>query len=129
MPVDHRPPQPMVAVSMPPRLLVTTTAIASLLLAPPALGAGRRTAGARRAHDGSAGGSVFFSSSVYRAGEDAGEFALTVDRTGNLSTPETFYYGVTNKGSETGVNFTKIPNTEGRFASGQSTFTFGCGSV
>ena len=124
MPVDHRPPQPMVAVSMPPRLLLTAAAVASLLLAPPALGAGRRTAGARRAHDGSAGGSVFFSSSVYRAGEDAGEFAVTVDRTGNLSTPETFYYGVTNKGSETGVNFTKIPNTEGRFASGQSTFTF-----
>jgi endoglucanase len=69
-------------------------------------------------------GSVFFSSSVYQANENAGQFAVTVQRTGNLSAAETFYYGVTNVGSEAGNNFDKVPNTKAQFAPGQSTFTF-----
>ena len=90
-------------------------------MAPAALAAGRA------AHDDPAAdgaGSVFLSSSVYQANEDAGQFAITVDRTGDLSQPETFYYGVTNKSSGAGNNFDKIPNTEAQFAPGQSSYTF-----
>ena len=57
-------------------------------------------------------GACSFSSAVYQANEDAGQFAVTVERTDNLSGPETVYYGVTNKSSEAGINFDKIPNSK-----------------
>ena len=100
------------------RSITTLTALLSCLaVAPAALAAGRA------AHDDPAAdgaGSVFLSSAVYQANENAGQFAVTVERTGDLSQPETFYYGVTNKSSEAGNNFDKIPNTEAQFAPGQS---------
>lgn len=91
-----------------------------LALAPQALAAGRRS------HDSAASsgsGSVFFSSAVYQANENAGQFAVTIDRT-NTSGPEVVYYGVTNSSSSAGNNFDKIGNSEADFAPGQSTFTF-----
>ena len=106
------------------RRLITTFAVlvTCLAVAPAALAAGRN------AHDNpsssSGAGSVFFSSSVYRANENAGQFAVTIERTGDLSNPEVVYYGVTNKSSTAGSNFDKIPNSEADFAPGQSTFTF-----
>ncbi len=103
------------------RLISGFITIAScLMFAPPAL------AGARTGHDssGSTGtGSVFFSSSVYRASENVGRFAVTIQRT-NASGPEIVYYGVTNKSASAGSNFDKIGNSEADFAPGQSTYTF-----
>ena len=106
------------------RILVTTGTLAWLALCSPALAAGQSAAAARRSHQHSAGGSVSFTSSVYVANENVGEFAITVKRTGDLSGTEIFHYGVTDKGSQSGRNFDRIPNTEGRFAPGQSTVTF-----
>ncbi len=104
------------------RITTTLAALLSCLaVAPAALAAGRA------AHDNpssSGGGSVFFASAVYRANEDAGKFAVTVQRTGDLSNPEVVYYGVTNKSSEAGNNFDKIGNSELDFAPGQSIATF-----
>ena len=101
------------------RIIFTLTGLVTLLVsAPQALAA--------RAHDGSAssaGGSVSFSSAVYDANENAGQFAVTVQRT-NTNGPEVVYYGVTNKGSEAGNNFDKVHNSELDFAPGQSTATF-----
>jgi endoglucanase len=68
-------------------------------------------------------GTVFFSSAVYNANENAGQFAVTVERT-NTDGPEVVYYGVTNKSSGAGNNFVKVPNSELVFAPGQSTATF-----
>ncbi len=110
---------------MPSRLLTPFVALLICLAAPPAVSAATPNRSPRRdsrARSGS--GSVFFSSPVYRANENAGQFAVTVERTGDLNKPETFYYGVTNLGSEAGNNFDKVPNTRAQFASGQSTFTF-----
>lgn len=103
------------------RLFTTLTAcVTCLVVAPSALAAGRA------AHDGSSGGvgSVSFSSAVYQVNEDVGQFAVTVNRTGDLSRPEVVYYGVTNKSSEAGDNFDKISNSELDFAPGQSSATF-----
>jgi endoglucanase len=77
---------------------------------------------ARRAHAAGAGG-VYFSSAVYRADENVGRFAVTIERT-NTNGPEVVHYGVTNKGSEVGNTFEKVGNSEAAFAPGQSTFTF-----
>jgi endoglucanase len=66
---------------------------------------------------------VFFSSSVYSANENAGQFAVTIERT-DPNGPETVYFGVTNRSAQAGVDFDKIDNTEATFAPGQSTVTF-----
>ena len=81
--------------------------------------AAHRTHHARRAQAAGSGG-VSFSSAVYRANENAGQFAVTIERT-NTNGPETVYYGVTNKSSQAGNNFDKIGNSEADFAPGQST--------
>ena len=101
-------------------ITLVSSAIACLALAPQALAAG---APARSAHDNSKSGSVSFSSAVYQASENVGQFAVTITRT-DTSGPETVYYGVTNKGAEAGNPFDKIPNSSVRFAPGQSTATF-----
>lgn len=101
------------------RFFTTLAAVViGLALAPSALAAGRT------AHDKSVSGSVSFSSAVYRVNENVGKFAVTVVRTGDLSQPETVYYGVTNMSSEAGNNFDKVPNSTLVFAPGQSTATF-----
>ena len=104
------------------RRLTTTfaTLVASLAVAPQALAAGRTS------HDNPANsksGAVSFSSAVYQANENAGQFAVTIQRT-NTNGPETVYYGVKNISSSAGNNFDKIPNSTAVFAPGQSTFTF-----
>jgi endoglucanase len=104
------------------RRITTTlaTLVACLAVAPQALASGRSS------HDNAAGsksGSVFFSSAVYQASENVGQFVVTIQRS-NPNGSEIVYYGVTNKGSEAGTNFDKIPNSEADFAPGQSTFTF-----
>ncbi len=110
-------------MTVPLSLRISTTLavlLTSLVVAP-------ATLAARMPHDGSAGqgsAGVHFSSAVYRVNENAGQFAVTVERSGDLSRPEVFYYGVTNKSSEAGDNFDKISNTEAQFAPGQSTVTF-----
>lgn len=103
------------------RFFTTLAALLTcLVVAPSALASGRA------AHDGSSSGAgtVSFSSAVYQVNENAGQFAVTVNRTGDLSKPEVVYYGVTNKSAEAGNNFDKIGNTELDFAPGQSTATF-----
>ncbi len=97
--------------------------LACLVLVSQASAAGTSThAGRARTHGGAASG-VFFSSAVYQASENAGRFAVTIERT-NAGGPEVVYYGVTNKGSEAGNPFDKVPNSEATFAPGQSTYTF-----
>ncbi len=83
-------------------------------------------AAGRAAHDDSSrgAGNVSFSSAVYQINENAGQFAVTVNRTGDLGKPEVVYYGVTNKSSAAGNNFDKIGNSELDFAPGQSSATF-----
>jgi len=102
------------------RCLTTLSAVLTcLVVAPAALAAGRP------GHDASSGaGTVSFSSAVYRVNENAGQFAVTVVRTGDVSQPGFVHYGVTNRTAEAGDNFQKIPNTELDFAAGQSTATF-----
>ena len=110
---------------MPNRFLTAFAAALSCLAITSAVSAAASEhAPQRGARALSGAGSVSFSSSVYQANEDAGQFAVTVQRTGNLSAPETFYYGVTNLKSQAGSNFDKVPNTKAQFAPGQSTFTF-----
>jgi endoglucanase len=108
-------------VSLFQRFFTTVAALVTcLLVAPSALAAGRA------AHDDSShgAGSVSFSSAVYQINENVGQFAVTVNRTGDLGKPEVVYYGVTNKSSEAGSNFDKIGNSELDFAPGQSSATF-----
>ncbi len=95
------------------------TLLGALAVAPQALAA---RAGHGRARAAQAG-AVFFSSAVYNANENAGQFTVTIERS-NTSGSETVYYGVTNKSSEAGDNFDKIGNGVAQFAPGQSTFTF-----
>lgn len=98
---------------------ILSAVVTLLVAAPQALAA--RTGHADASNPGS--GKVSFSSAVYNANENAGQFAVTVERT-NTSGPETVYYGVTNKSSGAGNNFVKVPNSELDFAPGQSTATF-----
>jgi endoglucanase len=104
-------------------LTPTLAALSCLGLAQGASAASRHTSQARVAAHDSGPGTVYLSSSVYTANENAGRFAITVDRS-NDSGSEIFYYGVTNKSSEAGQNFNKVPNTEASFAPGQSSYTF-----
>jgi endoglucanase len=83
-------------------------------------------AATRAGHEGSnssSAGSVSFTSAVYRADENSGKFAVTIQRN-DTNGPEVVYYGVTNKSSGAGSNFDKIPNSEIDFAPGQSTASF-----
>jgi endoglucanase len=102
------------------KLIITLSALVTLLVASP-------QAFAATGHDGSSSsgsGGVYFSSAVYNANENAGQFAVTIERT-DTSGPETVYYGVTNKSSGAGNNFDKIKNGGvAVFAPGQSTSTF-----
>jgi endoglucanase len=103
------------------RFTLTLSALVTLLVAAP------QALAAKTGHDDSSNpksGTVFFSSAVYDANENAGQFAVTVERT-NTSGPETVYYGVTNKSSGAGNNFDPIKNTGvAVFLPGQSTYTF-----
>ena len=84
--------------------------------------AARAQAAALRAHAAGAGG-VYFSSAVYRANENVGRFAVTIERS-NTNASEVVHYGVTNKGSEAGNTFEKVGNSEADFAPGESSYTF-----
>jgi Glycosyl hydrolases family 6/Calx-beta domain len=96
------------------------TCVGCLALAPQAFAG---TSHHRAPHDGSPQTGVFFSSAVYRANENVGQFTVTIERS-NTNGPETVYYGVTNKSAQAGVDFDKIGNSEADFAPGQSTTTF-----
>jgi endoglucanase len=102
------------------RIIFTLAGLTTLFVAaPPAFAA-------QTGHDNSASsksGSVSFSSAVYDANENAGQFTITVQRS-NTSGPEVVYYGVTNKSAEAGNNFDKVSNSELDFAPGQGTATF-----
>jgi endoglucanase len=96
------------------------TGLVTLLVAAP------QALAARTAHDApssSKSASVYFSSAVYDANENAGQFAVTVERS-NTSGAEIVYYGVTNKSSGAGKNFSKPTSNELDFAPGQATATF-----
>jgi endoglucanase len=102
------------------RFTITLSALVTLFVAAP------QALAAKTVHDDNSNpksGTVFFSSAVYNANENAGQFAVTVERT-NTNGPEVVYYGVTNKSSGAGNNFDKITNSELDFATGQSTATF-----
>ncbi|MDE3131675.1 MAG: glycoside hydrolase family 6 protein [Acidobacteriota bacterium] len=89
-----------------------------LIAASPALadGSGQHGSGGSKA-------GVYFSSAVYNASENVGKFAVTIERS-DTSGSETVHYGVTNKSSEVGKNFDKVPNSTAVFAPGQGTYTF-----
>jgi endoglucanase len=102
------------------RITLTLSALVTLLVAAP------QALAARTGHDDSSNsktGTVSFSSAVYNANENAGQFAVTVQRT-DTDGPEVVYYGVTNKSSGAGNNFDKVANSELDFAPGQATATF-----
>jgi endoglucanase len=105
-------------------LTLILAALGCLSLAPAALAAtGPAAPGQVTAQDDPGLGTVYLSSAVYTADEDAGRFGITVERSDD-SGSEIFYYGVTNKDSEAGKNFNKVPNTKATFAPGQSSYTF-----
>jgi len=102
------------------RIAAAASVFASLALAPQALAA------APVSHDSGASagaGGVYLSQSSYSVSEDAGQLAITIERTDTSGT-QTVGYGVTNVGAESGTTFTSIPNSTATFAPGQSTFTF-----
>jgi endoglucanase len=102
------------------KLTITLSALVTLLVVAP------QALAARAGHDASSGSGsgVYFSSAVYNANENAGQFAVTIERS-NTTGPETVYYGVTNKSSGAGNNFTPIKNNGvAVFLPGQSTATF-----
>ena len=104
-------------------ITIVLGAVACVALAPQAFASGVQARTGHDASHNSKSGTVSFSSAIYQASENAGQFAVTITRT-NTSGPETVYYGVINKGSEAGNTFDKIPNSTLRFAPGQSTATF-----
>ena len=101
------------------RITPFLTGLVTLLVAAP------QALAARIAHDGSSSsGTISLSSSVYDVNENAGQYAITITRSGDTSRLATVCYGVTNVGSESGNTFDKVGNSEATFAPGQSTPTF-----
>lgn len=101
------------------RIILTLTGLVTLLVAAP------QALAAKTAHDNSSrSGTISLSSSVYDVNENAGQYPITLTRTGDTSKPATVCYGVTNKGSEAGNTFDKVGNSMATFAPGASTTTF-----
>ena len=101
------------------RIILTLTGLVTLLVAAP------QALAAKTAHDKpSSSGTISLSSSVYDVNENAGQYPVTLTRTGDTSKPATVCYGVTNKGSEAGNTFDKVGNSMATFAPGASTTTF-----
>jgi endoglucanase len=101
------------------RIIFTLTGLVMLLVAAP------QALAAKIAHDhSSSSGTISLSSSVYDVNENAGQYPITLTRTGDTSKPATVCYGVTNKGSESGNTFDKVGNSMATFAPGESTTTF-----
>lgn len=98
------------------RLTVAVSAVLTMLIAAP-------QALARTGHASPNSGTISLSSTVYNVNENAGQYPITVTRT-DSSGPATFCYGVTNKGSTAGDNFTPIGNSMATFAPGETTTTF-----
>lgn len=101
------------------RLTFTIAGLLTLLAAAP------QAFAAKIAHGNPhSSGTISLSSAVYDANENAGQFPVTVTRTGDVSQPATFCYGVTNVGAEAGKPFDPIGNSEATFPAGASTTTF-----
>ncbi len=64
----------------------------------------------------------FANTDGYQASEDVGSYPLTISRN-DASEPGRICWGVTNKSSEAGTNFTRVGNTQVNFAAGQSRVT------
>ena len=103
------------------RLTLTLASLVTVLVAAP------QALAARTPHDGSSSsksGSIALSSDVYNVNENAGQYPITITRTGDTTKPATVCYGVKNISSEAGDNFDTIANTEATFAAGAATTTF-----
>jgi endoglucanase len=100
------------------RIILTTTGLVALLVTAP------QALAAKTAHDKPSSGSISLSSAAYDVNENAGQYPVTLTRTGDLSKPATVCYGVKNISAEAGDNFDTIPNTEASFAPGAATTTF-----
>jgi endoglucanase len=98
--------------------------ISSVFMAAPAIAAAQPSRTARSAAHDAGGGTTTLTAAQYTANENAGQFPITIQRTTDLSKPETIYYGVSLKGSQSGQNFDTIPNTRAVIPAGQSTYTF-----
>jgi endoglucanase len=103
---------------------VVATLAGSLLFVPQALAAIQPFHTAHATSHASGGGTTSLTQATYAVNENVGHFPITVQRTTDLSKPETFYYGVTFKGSQAGQNFDKIGNTQAVIPAGQSSATF-----
>ncbi|HWD70524.1 MAG TPA: glycoside hydrolase family 6 protein [Solirubrobacteraceae bacterium] len=101
------------------RIILTLTGLVTVLVAAP------QALAVRTAHDNSSSsGTISLSSAVYDVNENAGQYPITLTRTGDTSKPATVCYGVKNVSSEAGQNFDKIGNSEATFAAGAATTTF-----
>jgi endoglucanase len=77
------------------------------------------------ARDGAfAPGTVSLDQAAYTAHENQGTLAITIVRTGDLSSQEQVRYGVKQQDAQDGIDFQAIPNTYVVMAPGQSTYTF-----
>lgn len=100
------------------KFTITLFTLVTLLAAAP------QAFAARSAHSSSGSGTISLSSAVYNVSENAGQYPITLTRTGDISKPATVCYGVKNISSEAGDNFDKIGNSEAIFAPGAATATF-----
>ncbi len=103
------------------RIIITLTGLVTLLVAAP------QALAAKSGHDhplSSSAGTISLSSAVYNVNENAGQYPITLTRTGDTSTPATVCYGVKNISSGAGNDFDTIGNSEATFAAGAATTTF-----
>jgi endoglucanase len=100
------------------KLTLTLTGLVTLLVAAP------QALAAKTSHDASSSsGTISLSSDVYDVNENAGQFAITLNRTGDTSKPAAFCYGVKAISSQAGNNYDTVANTEASFDPGASTTT------